>query len=664
MASSRLPADRTVSRRLALGGGFAGIAALSLASCSGGSQDDDDGAGREEPDPDRPLESPMLTELVESGDLPPLEERLPVEADRLVVEPQEFGQYGHTYQGAVGGEGDGGWILRIVGFEPMLRPSVDGEEVGLPGTLTAIEPNDDGTELTLHLREGMRWSDGEPVTADDVMFNLQDVYFNEELYAFPPDFLLINDQPCTGEKIDDYTVRLTYPEPKGGDVAATVTRMRSGAGNLLWYPKHYCEQFLPDFNDDAQANAEDEGFLDWLDYWSDRNDWMNNPERPTLHAWKVTRALNAGGSTRYERNPYYWKVDDGGAQLPYIDHLEFEVVQDDEVMLLKALNGEIDYHSRHFNQDANRPVLADGREAGDYDFVPIERAQANQLSIALNLCHQDEELREVFQDKNFRIGLSHAIDRQEIIDTAFQRRGEHWQVAPRPDSIYFDEEFAKQYTDYDPDLANEILDEVAPDRDSAGYRLRPDGQRISFAIDITTFVPEWAPAMDLVTRYWDEVGIDARLNPIERTLFYDRKAASANQHDANVWDAPGGIYEETDQTRFWFPAESESNFATPWAEWFTTRGEGENAMEPPEEARRQMELFRQFQAEADPEVGEQHMREILQIAKEQFWVIGISLPDEGYGIVKNDMHNVMTFAEVVRWDAPAYTNPSAWFFDR
>ena len=117
--------SRGITRRAVLAGGTtaAGIITLSLTSCGGSNGEDangNEGSGDSAPDPDRPKEAPMLSELVEAGDLPPLEERLPVESDRLILDVPEYGVYGGNYRGAVLGQGDDAWITRMVAFEPML----------------------------------------------------------------------------------------------------------------------------------------------------------------------------------------------------------------------------------------------------------------------------------------------------------------------------------------------------------------------------------------------------------------------------------------------------------------------------------------------------------------------------------------------------------------
>lgn len=644
---------------LRLGGGGALLATMSLAGCS---RDNDSDGQR---DPDSSLESPMLSERVEAGELPPLEERLPVEADRLVVDgPDGLGVFGGTYRGAVLGQDDVPWVERMVGYEPMLRADPQLERI-IPGVFKEIEASPDGTEFTIHMREGMRWSDGEPFTADDVMFAFDDVYSNEEIHPTFPDTFTVDGEPATAKRIDDYTVKLTFPGTKGDFLERASRNAQSWAHNLAYFPKHYLEQFLPALNPDAEQLAADADFGNWVDYWDDRIEWWNNPDKPVLYAWMMTDAMNTGNRVVAERNPYYWKVDSGGAQLPYIDRLEFEVVQEEEVMLLKGANGELDFHARHFNSDANKPVLAEGREDGDYDFITVQTTSMNRMIISLNLNHKDEELRQIFQNKDFRIGLSHAIDRQDIIDTVFQRQGEPWQAAPHRESEFFDEEFAKQYTEYDVARANRHLDAAGlTERDGNGFRVLPSGGRLRFSLDVTTLFPEWANAADLVRQYWAEVGVDMQVNPIERTLFYERKDPAANEHDANVWAGDGGLKVEMLETRWWFPSGGEANYAMRWAEYYNGRGTGENAEEPPDHALRQMELAWQIPGEADPAAQKQLFREILQIAKEQFYVIGIASAADGYGIVKNNLRNVVdSYPDSFLYLTPGPVNIPTWYFE-
>jgi peptide/nickel transport system substrate-binding protein len=168
----------------------------------------------------------------------------------------------------------------------------------------------------------------------------------------------------------------------------------------------------------------------------------------------------------------------------------------------------------------------------------------------------------------------------------------------------------------------------------------------------------------MVRRYWAEVGVDMQVNPIERTLFYERKDPGANELDANVWAGDGGLKVEMLENRWWFPSGGESNYAVKWGNYFDTRGDGEHAEEPPEDTLRQMELSWQIRREPDLEAQKDLFREILQIAKEQFYVIGIASAGDGYAIAKNNLRNVIDgFPDSWLYQTPGPINIPTWYFE-
>jgi peptide/nickel transport system substrate-binding protein len=603
-------------------------------------------------------EAPMLAAMVEAGELPPLEERLP--ENPVVVEPVDgIGEYGGEWNSALTGVGDWPWLGRTVGYENLTRWSPDWQTV-IPNLAESWEYNEDATELTYHLREGLKWSDGHPFTSADIEFALNDVIGNPEV---SPDAIT---DPGHVTVIDETTFTITWQDPNALFAAHDLLNYQ-----IVSKPKHYLKQFHIKYNPDAQQLAEEQGYESWVQLLdikggvTDSSLWWQNPDMPTMYAWQVVEPLANSGRMVLERNPYYWKVDPEGNQLPYIDRVVFDIIPDPEVMLTRALNGDFDMHSRHFNTLANRAVLAQNRESGGYDFFELIPSEMNTNMIALNLTTENATLREIFNNKDFRIALSHAINRQEIIDVVYQGQGEPWQGAPRRESPFYDEQLAKQYTEYDPALANRILDEAGFPRGPGGARLGPDGNPIVFNLSVATgFRPDQIDAMEMVVGYWSELGLNVQLQPEDRSLFVERK--QNNEHEASVWSGDSGLTDVLYDPRWYAPLHSgESAFGIPWAQWYVSEGTDERAQEPPPVAKRQMELYDQVNATPDEEGQYELMHQILDIAQDQFWAMGIGLSPPSYGIVANDFHNVPNsmFAASV-YNNPGPTNPEQYWIEQ
>ena len=587
-------------------------------------------------------QSPSLDDQVSSGALPPVDQRLPKDVD--VVTPLAPGQYGGTWHMGTRGVGDDAIFTRTVGYQNLVRWNVDWTAI-IPDVAQSYDVNADGTVFTFHLREGMKWSDGQPFTADDILFDVNDMYENTDLYPAPPAWLVSGGQPVKATKTDDYTVVFTFAAPAGLFLQQLAT---PNASSLTAQPKHYLMQFHKTYADPAALDAEVKaaGLESWVDLYSLKgglpagrpNTLWNNADLPTINPWMVVSPL-APDATQVQltRNPYFYAVDPDGNQLPYIDNVSYAVAQDPQTLTLKALNGDIDMQDRHIATNANRAVFFDNQDKGGYHFYATVPSSSNVMVIALNLTNLDMQKRAIYQNKDFRIGLSEAINRQEIIDVVYVGQGQPYQASPRPQSPLYNEKLSTQYTNFDVADANAELDKVLPDKDADGFRLMPDGTRLTIAMEaITSLQPEWPDVLQLVQGYWKDVGIDMQLVVEERTEFYNRKAA--NQQDANVWGGDGGL-EVILEPRWYFPYSNESNFAEAWQYWFNDPSDARGE-EPPAATKQQMDLYNQLKATADPDAQNKLMTQILDIAADQFYTVGISLPANGYGIVKNNFHNV------------------------
>ncbi|AYY13786.1 ABC transporter substrate-binding protein [Actinobacteria bacterium YIM 96077] len=638
--------------------------ALLAAACSPGTGDDSAGAlpDEEEAGDDAIAEgqsqAPELAEMVDNGELPPLEERLPDEP--LVVDVVDrIGVYGGTWRRA---ESEVTELevteRRHIGYERLFNwtPEWEGGKETTPNVATDVEVNDEGTEFTFSLREGMRWSDGEPFTADDIVFAVEDYYFNDDLRAEADPRHLDSGGPPEVEAVDDHTVRFTFDQPHGlflQGVAEWATQ------KLTALPRHYLEQFHADYNDDnLDELVEESGLSSWVDLFLDKSDAMRNPDLPVIYAWQVTQPFGEGNDVVFERNPYYWKVDPEGNQLPYIDEHVVRLVEESEVIKLDAMNGELDFQ-RSVGDPADRALIMENAEQGDYRTVTMEPDHMNTMAIHLNQTTPDETKREIFQNKDFRIGLSHAIDRQEIIDVVYFGQGEPFQIAATSE-LFYNEELAKQYTEYDVDLANEYLDDAGYEMDEQGRRIGPDGEPISITVDYANDVNNsWTDALELVEGYWEEVGVDLELNGMSRSLHTERVRENG-EHEATVWTGSGGLVPFM-QTHWYFPSTAAADFASAWGDWYLNPDDP-NAEEPPEGPRRQMELYDEILRTVDEDKQVELMRELLEILKDEFYSIGISTPPEGLGVVTNRMHNVPDHMyNSTSWPTPGPTNTIQYF---
>ena len=611
-------------------------------------------------------QAPELAAMVENGELPPLEERLP--SNPLVVDPVErVGEYGGTMKSYLVGGGDTAWLIRLVSYDNLISwtPEFDGV---LPNVIESYDVNEDASEYTFYLREGLKWSDGVPYTADDIMFWYEDVALNTDLTGGRP-FLLttgVGDDETVGtiEKIDDFTLRFSFDHPNPLFLQNLAT---PGGDRLTRYPRHYAEQFHIDYNsENIESLMEEEGVETWQDLFnlkvSSRARWTN-PDLPRVNAWIVTEPYT-GDATRvvYERNPYYWKVDTEGNQLPYIDRWEFTIYEDSEVVLLNVLAGEFQYAGRHIGSAENRPVLFENRESGGYRALSQVSTGSNHTQIAFNMTHPDDTKREIFRNKNFRIGLSHAINREEISDLLFAGAAEPRQVAPLESSTVYSEEMAQQYLEYNVDLANEYLDEAGySERNADGIRLGPDGEPIVLRVEVSTTQNVRVDMMELVQAYWANVGIDLEIRAVDRTLMEQRR--DSNQYELYVWPAGGGANPIT-SPRSYGPFEVASLIAPRWAAWYTPiEEEGIRPEEPPEEVKRQLELYSELLT-SPPEEHEALMEEILAIATDQFYTIGTVSDPPNFSYVANDLRNVLEpMPGSWQYPTPGPARPEHWFFD-
>lgn len=382
-----------------------------------------------------------------------------------------------------------------------------------------------------------------------------------------------------------------------------------------------------------------DGATDYTQWWTanvgsyGKQSEYNNPARPSIHGWIPKEPFLGKEQFKFERNPYYFKVDKACNQLPYIDYRQWVLAADTEIQLAKSLTGEVDISRVNISTPANRSVFFESMEQGDYRFVTADSADMNVANFQFPENHPDEFRASVYQNKNFRIGLSHAIDREELIDVVFLGQGEPYQVAPRPRSPFYSEKMAKQYTSFDPELAAEYLDKVLSKKDSNGFRVRPNGDRFVVVIAVNKdFKSDWVDMMELIKGYWEAVGVETVIEVLSDATSTSRRGAVDN--DIGLWLSENGA------GRLPLLAPNDllgADNDLDWKKYHVTSGK--EGTEPPANVKRMLELIDQIPLVAGAK-QDAVMREFLELVTDNFPRIGIALPAGNYRAVSNRLRNV------------------------
>jgi peptide/nickel transport system substrate-binding protein len=464
-------------------------------------------------------EAPMLAEMVAAGELPPVEERLP--DNPVVLEPlEEIGTYGGTLRR--GSANLSTYLTHNYTREPfiMWHLPVTGDGPLWANLAESWESNEDFTEWTVYLRQGVKWSDGEPFTAEDVEFYWFDISLNDNVVDKSSiGTILLNGAPPAFEMVDDFTVKYTYP--------AAFPSFDEGMASLLEiaWPKHYLEQFHPTYNSDATYETFNQQHL-----------LENGRGRVTLQAWMLEEYV-PGEFYNLVRNPYYWKVDTEGNQLPYMDRATVELVEDRQAVALGNVTGQFDLdamwvgvqHLQLFTQ-----AIQEGRD------ISLTFANFAGVAFYFNLDIEDEVKRDVFRDVNFRRAFSLAINRQEIGDLFYAGLFNPSGTSFAPESGYGTEEDLQLWAAYDPEAARALLEEAGyVDVDGDGFRETPGGEPLQLVLEVGVH-DLYTPITELVTEYLADVGINSVMDVDDQSLVRENYAAGT--FEIHVWDRDGSDY--------------------------------------------------------------------------------------------------------------------------
>jgi ABC-type dipeptide/oligopeptide/nickel transport system permease component/ABC-type transport system substrate-binding protein len=615
-------------------------------------------------------EAPALAELTREGVFPPVAQR--VGPEPVVFEGVEGnGQYGGTWIYYIANDSQ---LFQVyphrLSYAFLVRWSHYGYPI-VPHIAREWEVNADGTEYTFHLRRGIRWSDGHPFTAADILYWYEHEVMDPAVMTQVPEILRVKGEVGTVEKIDTHTVRFKFPIPNG----LFLERLASFPGwEICDRPAHYLRRFHPTIGDPGVIRTVMEAASLQRErqvYFHVRN--IRNPELPSLRPWIIRTAKNTLPVT-FVRNPYYYVVDTEGRQLPYIDRLYFDAKSPD-LLAVDAMQGSITLQTSGV-EVSQYSLLMDNKDRSGID---LKHWMMGERSIFLIQPNQNRRIEpddpasankhDLLREPEFRKALSLALNRDNIIRAEYNGLAEPAQVAPPPDSPFYEPELYHAYTEYDPQRANRMLDELGLDqRDREGYRTFADGTRMHFFLNVVGRTG--GGAAQTVTDYWSDVGV--RVSPRERSGNLYRVQTDARLHDFNVWSG-NGEFMPLLEPRMFVPSSTYSDWARGYAIWYLRGGlyqeldteENPGAIEPPAGSvyRRTMEVYDSTKTALSLDDQVAIFRENLLHAADNLWTISISNSPPRIVPIKDTVRNVPDRA-VYSWDfiSPGNTGIETYYF--
>jgi len=609
-------------------------------------------------------EAPILQRLVEQGAIPPVAER--VGPEPVVLDGVDgIGRYGGTWLRVANSPADVNVIGWRLGGAGLVRWSPMGDPIR-PHLARSWEVSEDDREWIFHLRKGVRWSDGHPFTAEDILY-----WAEKEPLATggpPPYWMVTGGKLGKVEKLDDYTVRFSFEEPNG-----VLLEALAGAGGWQPYmPAHYLEPYHPVFGDDAliEKALKARGLSSRRALYKALKDFRNT-EHPRMWPW-IYRTYKSSPPEGFVRNPYYFAVDPEGNQLPYIDRVLFEL-KSPKLIPIAAANGSVSMQARHLRFE-DYTLLMENREEYDYTVKHWFNSVRSPFAIFPNLNRRvfpDDPVSQskaaLLNEKTFRQALSLAIDRRKIIDAFYAGQGEPSQIDPGEGSPFGSEQLRKSFIEFDPERANALLDALGlVRRDEEGMRTFPDGSRMTWYLNFTDYTG--AGPGPFVVEDWAKVGIRAILRERSRSLFTNERIALL--HDFTIW-ASESEFNPMVCARSFVASHSWTHFAPAYGTWYVRGGlhgdESASAGEEPplgSAIREAQELFEKARQTSNREEQIAIWQRILELNAENLWSISITTAPPDVLVVDNDMRGVPDqLLSGAGYGTPNNASPETFYFE-
>lgn len=410
-----------------------------------------------------------------------------------------------TFNPVTANEGSSENIIRLI-FSGLTTIDAPTQKV-LPALAESWSVDSDKKTWTLKLRQGVRWSDGEPFTADDVVFTWNDLVYNPDIVNVTVDAFRINGKDFTISKVDEFTVRVVTPE------AYAPFLENFGTRQIL--PKHILAKEVASKRFEAAYGVN----------WSPNQIVGSGPFR--------IKQFKPGEYTLLERNPYFWMVDSKGTRLPYLDMVVYSVVPDWNTMSLRMLKGESNVYERVRPDELDR--FKQEEASGRFKVVDLGIGtetlffcfnQNTNINSKTGRPHVDQKKLKWFRNTKFRQAMSYAVDRESISRSIYSGRA-------KPNYGYVTEANFKWFNPtirqfpYDPRKAKALLAEIGiQDRNGDGLLEDADGNIIEFVFNTNTGNNIRDRMAVLIQDDLKKLGIKLIYQPIEFNALIDKLQTS------------------------------------------------------------------------------------------------------------------------------------------
>lgn len=563
------------------------------------------------------VEPDSLKDKVAKGELPPVDQRLPSEPLKVTIEGEgkAVGQYGGTARILIGGQRNIS-LMTVYGYTRLVR--YDAKLQLQPDLLKSFDVQE-GRVFTFHLRPGLKWSDGEPVTTEDFRYALEDVQLNEDLSKVISPNLLVDGKPPKFEIVDDQTLRYSWDAPNP-DFLPQIAAPQSLS---LVMPSKYLKQFHKKYqNEDKLAELiKANGEKKWtgLHINKARQYRPENPDLPTLDPWRNTTKPPSEQFV-FERNPYFHRVDQEGRQLPYIDRFLLNV-SSSSLIAAKTGAGETDLQAQNISF-ADYTFLKESEATHPIRVKLWESGRGSRVALFPNLNFADPVWSKVLRDVRFRRAASLAINRDEINQAKFFGLSRPSADTVLPASPLYRDEYATAYTAYDPDKANALLDEMGLDkRSSDGIRLLPDGRRAEIIIETAGEDAVETDVLQLITDHWSKVGLKLVIRTSQTDVLRSRVIGGTTMMTV-ASGLDNGVPTADMNPKALAPTSHEQMQWPQWGIFVESAGE-KGTQADVKEAQELFDLYKQWEKAADSAGRAEIWHKMLALYTDQVFSIGI-----------------------------------------